>query len=88
MPKCKKPTQGDLNVLVDQLVHPHIKRYPALILADGLLHALVEQDPETSIRKFVRYNANLVLRQLTRKRKSKKRRPKSTANKNKANFKT
>jgi hypothetical protein len=73
MPKYKKPTEGDLNRLVDRILHPHFQKYPMLLLADGLLHALVEQDPETSLRKFVRYNTNLVLNQLTRKRKSKKR---------------
>lgn len=42
---------------------------PVLILADGLLHALLEQDPETSLRKFVRYNTNLALRQTAYKKK-------------------
>lgn len=69
MPKCRKSTKGDLNRLVDEIIHPYIKQFPWLIFADGLLHALVEQDPQTSLRKFIRYNTKLPLRRLKRKPK-------------------
>ena len=36
--------------------------HPALILLDGVLHAMVEQDLNVTIRKFVRYNLPKILR--------------------------
>ena len=56
MPKIRRPTAGKLNKLVDDLLHPYFTDYPALIIADSLLHAIIEQDPKTSMRKSVRYN--------------------------------
>ena len=40
-----------------------------LIVSDRLLHAMVEQDPDMSLRKFVRYNTPKLLRSLVRKQK-------------------
>ena len=54
--------RGELNRLIDRLLHPHFRDYPALILLDGVLHAMVEQDLNVTIRKFVRYNLPKILR--------------------------
>ena len=51
-------SQGDLNRLVDSIVHPLMKgdaRIPARVL-DTELHFLIEQDVESSVKKFVRYS--------------------------------
>jgi len=69
MPRTRKNVEGELNRLIDRLTHPYFKDYPALILLDGLLHFIVEQNPDVSLRKFVRYNAPELLRHLIRKRK-------------------
>jgi len=49
-------SQGELNAIVDSVFHPLAKRNPWFILLDGLLHAIMEEDPTTSVLKFVRYN--------------------------------
>jgi hypothetical protein len=69
MTKRKKPSKGELNKVVDTLVHPYFKQYPALIVVDGIVHGLIEQDLRTSIPKFVRYNAALILKELMKKPK-------------------
>jgi len=66
--KTKKTTKGKLNKLIDDLMHPCFNEYPALIIVDGLLHAIVEQNPNVSFRKFVRYDLSKLLRSLTTKR--------------------
>ena len=69
IPRPRKTRKGQINKLIDDLVHPCFKHHPALILADGLLHALVEKDPEMSFRNFVKYNAPKLLRHLAGKQK-------------------
>jgi len=51
-------SQGDLNRLVDSIVHPLIKgdaKIPARVL-DTKLHFIIEQDIESSVKKFIRYS--------------------------------
>jgi len=69
LPRARRTVKGRVNRLIDDLVHPYFKKYPALILLDGLLHAIVEQNPDVSLRKFVRYNASKLLRCIISKRK-------------------
>jgi hypothetical protein len=69
MRKFRKTEKGRLNKLIDDLIHPHFKDYPALIIVDGLLHAMVEQNPDASLRKFIKYNVPKLLKTLTRKQK-------------------
>jgi hypothetical protein len=76
MTKSKKPSKGDLNRIVDTLAHPYFEEYPALILVDGVVHALIERDVTVSIGKFVRYNAPIILKGLLKKKP--KRKPKPT----------
>jgi hypothetical protein len=58
--KCRKNiagySVGELNHIVDAVLHPWIDAYPQLLAVDGLLHGLIEQDPVESIRKFLHYN--------------------------------
>ena len=69
LPRGRRAVRGGANRLIDELVHPHFKRYPVLILLDSLLHAAVEHDPEASLRKFLRYNAPKLLKYFTKGRK-------------------
>jgi hypothetical protein len=72
MKKRKKPTKGELNRIVDTLIHPYFKQYPFLIFVDGAAHALIEQDLRTSILKFVKYNGEPILRELLKRPKRSK----------------
>ena len=60
---------GELNRLIDSLMHPHFRKHPALIILDGLLHAVVEKDADVSLRKFIMYNTFILLRHLNEKKK-------------------
>lgn len=65
--RIRRTVKGELNRLIDNLVHPYFREYPALIVVDGLLHAMVEQDPDVSLTKFIRYNVPKLLKHLARK---------------------
>jgi len=63
----KKPqpyTTGQLNKLIDSLIHPLIKEDPGYIIMDTIFHALVEQDVSTTTRKFIKYNPPKLLQKL------------------------
>jgi len=68
--KTRRITTGKLNKLVDDLLHPYFTDYPTLIIADSLLHAMIEQDPRTSISKSIKYNLPKLLESLTKNRKA------------------
>jgi hypothetical protein len=56
--KCmdKPYTNGEVNRLIDSLLHPLYERNQLLRLVDGLAHAAVEGDVRRSAEKFVKYN--------------------------------
>ena len=66
-----KVTKGDLNRLIDDIFHRHFSENVGFILVDGLLHAIVERNPEESARKFVRYNVPALIRETARKKRVK-----------------
>jgi hypothetical protein len=47
-------------------MHPHFDD-PAAIIIDSLLHAIVEQDPDASLRKFLKYNFPKLLKPTKKK---------------------
>jgi len=49
--------EGELNRLVDRLLHKPAKKRPALWLVDFALHCLIERDLKKSVRKALRYYA-------------------------------
>jgi hypothetical protein len=57
-------TKGELNKLIDSVIHPFCKNDKRFILLDAFLHAMVERDPPQSVRKFVKYNLPEILKQL------------------------
>ena len=70
--KALKPyTKGGLNKIIDSLCHPLFQTNEGFILVDGILHAMVEQNPSTSIQKFIKYNLPIVLEQSAKKAKKK-----------------
>ena len=53
--KATKPySKGDLNKLIDTLIHPLSRKDKSFILIDGFLHGLVEQNPPQTVRKFIK----------------------------------
>lgn len=70
MAKTRRITASKLNKLVDDLLHPYFTDYPALIITDSLLHAIIEQDPKTSMRKSIKYNLPKLVENLMRNRKA------------------
>jgi len=69
VPKTKKTFKGKANRFIDELIHPYFKENPTFILLDGLLHAIVEQNPNESLRKFARYNLPEFLTNKTKRTK-------------------
>ena len=49
-------TKGDINKIIDSVMHPLARQHPFFEFIDGLLHALNERNPEESVAKFIRYN--------------------------------
>ena len=66
-----KVTKGDLNRLIDDIFHRHFSENVGFIIVDGLLHAVVERNPEESVRKFVRYNVPALIKEMARKKRVK-----------------
>ena len=61
-------TRGELNKLIDGVCHPLCESDKRFFLLDGLLHAFVERDVHESVRKFVKYNVPVILKELSEKR--------------------
>jgi len=66
-----KVTKGDLNRLIDDIFHRHFSENVGFIIVDGLLHAIVERNPEESVSKFVRYNVPALIKEMARKKRVK-----------------
>lgn len=69
-----KVTKGGLNRLIDDIFHRRFSENVGFVIVDGLLHAVVERNPEESARKFVRFNVPVLVREMARKRRVKGRR--------------
>lgn len=56
--KRRVPSEGTINYLIDDLLHPLAKgeKRKAVLLLDTALHFINENDPQRSLKKFVRYN--------------------------------
>jgi len=55
--------KGEINKLIDSIVHPFFRKSKAFVLADGIAHALVEQNPKESAKKFIRYNLKHLIKE-------------------------
>jgi hypothetical protein len=47
-------TKGELTYVIDDLLHPLYKVNEGSVLADAVLHGLVEQNPPQSVKKFIK----------------------------------
>ena len=65
-PRSKPYTKGQLNKLIDSVLHPFFGSNPELIPVDALLHGIVEANVSESTVKFIRYSLpEIVKRALT-----------------------
>jgi hypothetical protein len=56
-------TKGQFNRLIDSFVHPLFREHGAgAVIADGLLHAIVEGDAKQSLTKFLKYNTKYLIK--------------------------
>ncbi len=74
MAKRKKPkigenskhtpySKGELNYLIDDLLHPLYATNEGFVLVEGVLHGLVELNPPKSARKFLKYNLPTIVKE-------------------------
>jgi hypothetical protein len=62
--RSRSSTKGQLNYLIDDLLHPLYKVNEGFVLVDGVLHAIIERDPPLSVKKFLKYNLPTVMKQV------------------------
>ncbi len=55
---------GELNQIVDSMLHPLFEKGFAFVILDSALHALIERSPVESMLKFVRYNLPRIIHKL------------------------
>lgn len=55
-PRSKPYSKGELNYIVDAIIHPMYRRSEAFRIVDGFVHGIIEEDPPTSLEKFILYN--------------------------------
>ncbi len=49
------------NKIIDQIFHPLFKESKGFVIIDGVMHFIVEQDPKSSTKKFIRYSLKHLL---------------------------
>lgn len=54
-------TSGELNKIIDSVLHPLARKDKRFYALDLGFHALVEQDPVLSAKKFLRYDLPKIL---------------------------
>jgi hypothetical protein len=64
--------------MIDSAVHPIAKDDVRYWVLDSFLHGVVEQDPELTVKKFLRYNVPKIIQQLTRSQNKPRRRRRTT----------
>jgi hypothetical protein len=52
----RKYSKGELNRLIDSLLHPLFDHSPELMVLDSVLHSIVEQNLTETTQKFIPYN--------------------------------
>jgi len=57
-------SKGELNRLIDDLIHPLYDRNPELMVVDVVLHGLLEQNPPETVLKFIRYSLPRVVKEI------------------------
>jgi hypothetical protein len=64
---------GEINKLIDALLHPAARKDPRYWIVDTVFHGVVEQDPGLTLKKFMRYTMPKILWQLAEEDSTRKR---------------
>jgi len=59
------------NYIIDDLIHPELRKHPELKLLDIFLHFMVEDNPAKSVEKTLRYDTPFLMKKLLPKEKGK-----------------
>lgn len=62
-------SKGEVNRLIDGLLHPLFDINPAFRMVDAMLHGLVEQNPPETALKFLRYNLPRIIGEFAEKKR-------------------
>jgi len=54
-------TKGEINRVIDSVIHPLFRKSKAFIIVDGIAHAINEKNPVESTIKFARYNLKYLI---------------------------
>lgn len=57
-------TKGELNYMIDDMLHPLYKVNEGFVLVDRVLHGLVEQNPPQSVKKFIKCNLPAMMKEV------------------------
>jgi hypothetical protein len=57
-------TRGQLNYLIDDVVHPFFDKHVGFVLVDEILHAVVEKNPRVVTKKFLRYSLPEIIKKI------------------------
>jgi len=59
-------SKGEINCLIDSILHPLFDLNPAFNMVDTIFHGFVEENPPETALKFLRYNLPRIIAELTR----------------------
>ncbi len=69
MRRKKQPySKGELNRLIESLLHPLFTHNPELMAIDVFLHGMGERNPFETAVKFIRYTLPMIVQKTIRKR--------------------
>lgn len=63
----KQYSKGELNRLVDSVFHPLCGCSSVFMVADTVLHGLIEQNPKLTVRKFARYTLPKIIEEILKR---------------------
>lgn len=64
----KKYSKGELNRLIDSVLHPLFDHSTEMMIVDSVLHSLVEQNLAETTQKFIRYNLPKIVDEIIKKK--------------------
>lgn len=65
--KSRLYSVGQMNKVIDDLLHPFYRKNQWIRVADGILHGLAERNVRVSARKFVKYNLPEIMKKILEK---------------------
>ena len=60
----KQYSEGELNRLIDSVLHPLFDHGAAFMVIDTMFHGLVEKNPKVTVKKFARYTLPKIIEEI------------------------